>query len=170
MPFGLWARMGRRSHALDGGPAVLRDVAMATNFGTQFAINGFVGYNNGCMIASDTLFVSRGGFLGVKLSDEDVADFDVRRDVAMAAIFRLSTWDAHWRHLANTSEPSMCGGDAVLSNYFEHLLHSSPQSVIILCNWTPLSRSIIAASQGGSGPNLIHGSPGPPKCYSPSNA
>jgi len=41
---------------------VLRDVAMATNFGTQFAIAGFVGYNIGCMIASDTLFDSRGGF------------------------------------------------------------------------------------------------------------
>jgi len=26
---------------LDGGPAVLRDVAMATNFWTQFAITGF---------------------------------------------------------------------------------------------------------------------------------
>ena len=49
---------------LDGGPAVLRDVAMATNFGTQFAITGFVGYNYGCMIASDTLFDSRGVFLG----------------------------------------------------------------------------------------------------------
>ena len=40
MPFGLWARMGRRNHVLDGGPYVLRDVAMATNFGTQFAITG----------------------------------------------------------------------------------------------------------------------------------
>jgi len=30
--------------------------------------------------------------------------------------------DAHWCHLANTVEPSMCGGDAVfLSNYFDHL-------------------------------------------------
>jgi len=37
---------------------------MATNFGKQFAIIGFVGYNFGCMIASDTLFDSRGGFLG----------------------------------------------------------------------------------------------------------
>ena len=46
---------------LDGGPAVLRDVAMATNFGTQFAITGFVGYNFGCMIASDTQFDSTGG-------------------------------------------------------------------------------------------------------------
>ena len=47
---------------LDGGPAVLRDVAIATNFGTQYAVTGFVGYNFGCMIASDTLFDSRGGF------------------------------------------------------------------------------------------------------------
>ena len=45
---------------LDGGPEVLRDEAMATNF----AIIGFVGYNFGCTIASDTLFDSRGGFSG----------------------------------------------------------------------------------------------------------
>jgi len=57
-------QLGRRNHVLDGGPAVLRDVAMATNFGTQFAINGFVGYNFGCMTASDMLFDSRGGFSG----------------------------------------------------------------------------------------------------------
>ena len=49
---------------LDGGPAMLRDVAIATNFGTQFAINGFVNYNFGSMIGSDTLFDSRGGFSG----------------------------------------------------------------------------------------------------------
>ena len=49
---------------LDGGPAVLRDVATATNFGTQFAITGFVGYNFGCMIANNTLFDSRSGFSG----------------------------------------------------------------------------------------------------------
>ena len=47
---------------LDGDPAVLRDVAMASNFGPQFAIIGFVGYNFSCMIASDTLFDSSGGF------------------------------------------------------------------------------------------------------------
>ena len=29
---------------------------------------------------------------------------------------------AHWRHMANKTEPSMCGGDAdFLSNYFDHL-------------------------------------------------
>jgi len=56
MPFELWAWMGQRNHVLDGGPAVLRDVAMATNFGTQFAITGFIsmGYNFGCMIAIAT--------------------------------------------------------------------------------------------------------------------
>jgi len=49
---------------LDGGPEVLRDVAMATNFRTQFPIIGFVDYNSGCVTASDTQFDSRGGFLG----------------------------------------------------------------------------------------------------------
>jgi len=39
MPFGLWARMGRRNHVLDGGLEMLRDVAMATKFGTKIAIN-----------------------------------------------------------------------------------------------------------------------------------
>ena len=35
-----------------------------TNFGMQFAITGFMGYNFGCMIASDTQFDSRSGFSG----------------------------------------------------------------------------------------------------------
>jgi len=56
--------MGPRYHVLDGGLVALWDVAMATNFGTQFAITGFVDYNVGCMIASDMLFDSRGGCLG----------------------------------------------------------------------------------------------------------
>ena len=101
------------NYVLDGGSAVLRDVAnaMATNFRTQFAITGFVGYNVGCMIASDTLFDFRNWVFGVKLHDEDIADFDVLRDVA--TIFGL-LWGAYWHHLANTTEPSMCGGDAAL--------------------------------------------------------
>jgi len=32
-------RLGFRNHVLDDGPAVLREVAMATNFGTKIAIN-----------------------------------------------------------------------------------------------------------------------------------
>ena len=39
------------------------------------------------MIASDTFFDSRGGFSGVELSNEDITDFEVLRDVAMATIF-----------------------------------------------------------------------------------
>jgi len=50
--------MGPRNHVLDGGPEVLGDLAMATNFWLSF------GHNFGCIIASDTLFDSRGGFSG----------------------------------------------------------------------------------------------------------
>ena len=43
MSFGLWARMGRKNHALEyGGPAVLRDVAIATNVGLKLLLIGFV--------------------------------------------------------------------------------------------------------------------------------
>jgi len=42
MLFGLWAQMGPRNHVLDGGPEALRDIAIATNFGTKIAITGFV--------------------------------------------------------------------------------------------------------------------------------
>jgi len=55
---------GPKESCIKWGPAVLRDVALATNYGTQFAITGFVGYTFGSMIASDTLFDSRGGFSG----------------------------------------------------------------------------------------------------------
>jgi len=42
MVFGLWLGWPV-GITLDEGPVVLRDVAMATNFGTQFAVTGFVG-------------------------------------------------------------------------------------------------------------------------------
>jgi len=45
MPFGSWSRMGPRYHVFDGSPEVLRDVAMATNFGTQFAITGCMAFD-----------------------------------------------------------------------------------------------------------------------------
>jgi len=76
---------GPYDHVLDGGPQVLRYVAMATR--TQFAITGFVGYNFGCMIGSDTLFDSTGWVFGVKLSDEDIAEIKCLRVVAMATNF-----------------------------------------------------------------------------------
>jgi len=52
---------------------------------------------------------------------------------AVEMSFRMWTWvgprkhvldgGAHWRHMVNTIEPSMCGiSAAFLSNYFDHLL------------------------------------------------
>ena len=61
------------------------------------------------MIASDTLFDTLGVFW-VKLSDEDVADFEVLREVAMATMCWLSV---HGLHIGAT-EPCICGGDAAL--------------------------------------------------------
>ena len=43
-----------------------------------------LGYNFGCIIASETLFASRGVF---SVSDEDIADFEVLRNVATATNF-----------------------------------------------------------------------------------
>jgi len=38
-----------------------------------------------------------------------------RRKDKFNHIRQVPTWeDMHWRHLANTTEPSVCGGDAVL--------------------------------------------------------
>ena len=51
---------------------------------TPFCLS--MGNNFGCMIASDT-FDSRRWVFGVKLSDEDIADFEVLRDLVMATIF-----------------------------------------------------------------------------------
>ena len=73
--FGLWARMDPRNHLLDGSLQV------------QFDITGFVGYNFGSMIASDTRFDARGWVFGVKLSNEDIAEIRCLRVVAMATNF-----------------------------------------------------------------------------------
>jgi len=63
-----------------------------------------LGYNLGCVIASDTVFDSRGGFLS-QATYEDVADFEVLRDTAMATIFWLSIYGVHigatWRKRLN---------------------------------------------------------------------
>jgi len=74
---------------IDGGPPVLREVALTTNFGTQFDISGFVGYNFGYMIANDMLFDSRGWVFGDKLSDEDIAETECLRVIAMATCLGL---------------------------------------------------------------------------------
>ena len=86
----------------------LRDVAMAATFWL------LMGYDFGCMIASVTLFDSRGGFSDVELSDEDIAHFEVVRDIAMATILAFCIWGAHCCHLANTTELCICDGNAAL--------------------------------------------------------
>jgi len=60
---------------------MLRNVAMATNFWLS------MGYNFGCIIASDTLFDSRGWIFGVKLSDKDIVEIECLTVVAMATNF-----------------------------------------------------------------------------------
>ena len=68
----------------------LRHVAIATTFWLS------VGYNFGCMIVSDTLIDSRGGFSGSR-SDEDMADFEVLRDVAIVTVLGFGVHiDATW--------------------------------------------------------------------------
>ena len=47
-----------------------------------------MGYSFGFMIVSDTQFDSRGWVFGVKLSDEDLAEIEFQRVVAMATNFR----------------------------------------------------------------------------------
>ena len=66
-----------------------RDVAMATTFWLS------MGYNFSCMIASGTIFDSRGWVFRVNLFNEVIADFKVLRDVAMATIFCLAIYGVH---------------------------------------------------------------------------
>jgi len=72
---------GRRQNADIADTLHLRHIDMATPFCLSMR------YSFSCMIASDTLFDSRGWVFGVKLSDKDIADFEVLRDVAIATIF-----------------------------------------------------------------------------------
>ena len=85
MPFGLWARMGRRNHTLDGGPAVLRDVAMATNFGTKIAISWL------CVNDCDYAIGYEGGLSG-RRQNADIAKcrYPAPKGRSMATTFWLS--------------------------------------------------------------------------------
>jgi len=101
----------------------LRDVAMATPFCLS------IGYNFGCMIASDTLFDSIGWVFGVKVSDEDITDFEVLRDVAMATICGF----LYMGCTLATTEPSMCGGDAALCQITLTTCYYHPTGVDVGC-------------------------------------
>ena len=74
------------------------------------------------MIANDMLFDFRGWVFGVKLSDEDIADFEVQRDVAMATIFGFlymgCTLAPPEEYDCTVHVRRRCG---LMSNYFDHL-------------------------------------------------
>jgi len=53
------------------------------------------------------------GVSTVGQQNADIADTLQLRGVAMATVF-VFIWDVHWRHLANTTEPSVCDGHAAL--------------------------------------------------------
>jgi len=105
----------------------LRDIAMATTFWLS------MGYNLGCMIASDTLFDSKGGFSGSsylrKIADLEVSKGRCHDNHFLA--FCIS--GAHWRHLANTTEPSMCGGDAALCQTTLTTCFGLAWTILLLC-------------------------------------
>jgi len=117
------------SHLLDGGPALLRDVAMTTNFGTNIGINWF------CVNTSDIgniyILVMEGG-----LSGRPTECRYCRRPATKERCRGNRFWlyilvGSHWPHLANTTEPSMCGGDTALCQitlttcYQTHKCHHS---------------------------------------------
>jgi len=85
-----------------------RGVATATTFWLS------MGYNFGCMIASDTLFDSGSGFSGQAIQWTHSQFRGSKGCCHGNHILAFYIWDALWRHLANTIESSMCGGDAAL--------------------------------------------------------
>ena len=95
----------------------LRDVAMATTFWLS------MGYNFGCMIASDTMFDSMGGFSESSKSDEDIADFGVLRDVEIVTVFGFQykgcVLTPSGEYDGTVHVRRRCG---LMSNDFDHLL------------------------------------------------
>jgi len=76
----------------------LRDVAIATTFWLS------MGYNVGCVIASGTLFDSRGRFLESSYPMK-TADFEVLRDVAMGLFCSLAALDLRVGHIMDVFSP-----------------------------------------------------------------
>jgi len=71
-------------------------------------------YNFSCMIASDTMFDSRGGFWGQAMQWRHSWFLGTEGRCHGNLFLAFYVWGKHWRHLANTTEPSMCGGDEAL--------------------------------------------------------
>ena len=80
-------------------------VAMATNFGTKIAITGFVRTNMSYwrgMVMEGVWVLSR--------QNADIADtLNIRERCHGNHFLAFCIWGANWCHLANLTEPSVCG-------------------------------------------------------------
>jgi len=88
--FGLWTRLVQRNHVLDGG-AELQIPLQRGNFAGWIIVK----YRD-CLLWDVQKRLNRSR-----------CRLDVDSRVPKEACV---TWDGHWRHLANTTEPSTCGG------------------------------------------------------------
>jgi len=91
MSFGMWTWIGQRNHALDGVQIHTRKSGILRG---EVAGSGRVWTS----LAVDILKVTQQGV----------------EPVRCGCRLEFTRWDAHWRNLAYTSEPSVCGGDAAL--------------------------------------------------------
>jgi len=106
---------------LDGGPAMLRDVAMATNFGTKIAINWL------CVNDSDYRQLVVEGDLTRRPTECTYSRYPTRKGRCHGNHCWLSVDGVHigaaWRmRLNRRCAARRCG---LMSNYFDHLLFSS---------------------------------------------
>ena len=89
MPFGLRTPVGPRNHVLDEGPDPSWEGAILRGKGRPI----------------------------VKYTDALRSSVQKRLNRSRCHgnhFLAFYVWGAHWRHLKNTTEPSMCGGDAAL--------------------------------------------------------
>jgi len=91
MLFGMWTRVGPRNHLLDGAQIPMHDGSV---------LRAKRGWPKICPDMCNSQYThsdSAGG-----------------RNGLVCMPIGVYYMGAHWRHLVNTMEPSMCGGDAAL--------------------------------------------------------
>ena len=102
MPIGLWTRLGPRNHVLDGRPDPPCEGAILSRKGAVHCKALC------CELCKNGQPIETPFWLWTRVGPTNHA----------------LDGGAHWSHLANTTEPSMCGGYAAfLSNYSDHWLH-----------------------------------------------
>jgi len=89
MPFGLKTRVGLRNHVLDGG------------FRYPMGRDSFKGF---------VVMYSNTAVSCAKMAEPIDMLFGLWTRVGPGK--HVLRWGTHWRHMANTTEPSVCGGDA----------------------------------------------------------